>query len=53
MFNKFKTINIILLLHYSSFRFNFYLFINGGYFDYQIPVEAENTHRHLYFKLFK
>ena len=43
MFNKFKTINlniIITLFLFSNFLIFFYLFFNGGYFDYQIPVEA-------------
>lgn len=43
MLNKFKTINlniIITLFLFSHVLIFFYLFINGGYFDHQIPVEA-------------
>ena len=43
MLNKFKTINlniIITLFLFSHILIFFYLFINGGYFDHQIPVEA-------------
>ena len=43
MLNKIKKINLDILIFLSLFLhilFFFYLFINGGYFDFQLPVEA-------------
>ncbi len=43
MLNKIKKVNLDILIPLSLFLhilFFFYLFINGGYFDFQLPVEV-------------